>query len=168
MKKVINIFQSVTIIIGVLVVLLFLVPRIFGIIPFIVLSGSMEPGIKTGSVVFVDTNVKVKDIEAGDVIAFKVGKSQVTHRVVSVNSDNTFTTKGDANDTVDLNNVKFQNFKGKTISTIPYVGYALRLAQTKFGFLILSILILINLLSLFLIKDNKNEADKKNIKCKNT
>ena len=155
MKKMINIFQSITITIGFVVILLFLVPRIFGIVPFIVLSGSMEKEIKTGSIAYVNTNVRVEDIKVGDIIAFKVGNSQVTHRVVSINEDNTFTTKGDANDTVDLNNVKFKNYKGKTILSIPYAGYALRLAQTKFGYFIIIVCALINLGSLILVKDNK-------------
>lgn len=168
MKKIIDIFQSITITIGFVIVLLFLVPRIFGIIPFIVLSGSMEKEIKTGSVAYVDTNVKVEDIEVGDIIAFKVGKSQVTHRVVSINEDNTFTTKGDANDTVDLNNVKFKNYKGKTILSIPYAGYALRFVQTKFGYFIMIVFILINLASLMFIKDDNRKVNKKNIKFNNT
>jgi len=165
MKKIIDIFQSVTIVIGLVVVLLFLVPRIFGIIPFIVLSGSMEKEIKTGSIAYVNTNVGVEDINVGDIIAFKVGKSQVTHRVVSINEDNTFTTKGDANETVDLNNVKFKNYKGKTILSIPYVGYALRFAQTKLGYFTMIVFAAINLWSLLLAKDKKY---KENIKYNNT
>ena len=162
MKKLVNIFQIITIGIGFAVILMFLIPRLFGVIPFIVLSGSMEKEIKTGSIAYVNTNVKREEIEVGDIIAFSIGKSQVTHRVFSINEDNTFTTKGDANDTVDLNNVKFQNYKGKTVFSIPYLGYVLRFMQTKVGYCIIILLVLFNLIFLIFTKDDtKSKRNKK-------
>ena len=163
MKKVINVFQFLTITAAFIIILIFLVPRFFGINPFIVLSGSMEEEIKTGSIAYVNTNIKREDIKVGDIIAFSLGDTQVTHRVVSINDDNTFTTKGDANETVDLNNVKFENYKGKTIFSIPYLGYALKLVQTKIGYCIIVILVALNLIVLVLSKDdNKNINRNKN------
>jgi signal peptidase len=67
--------------------------------PAIVVSGSMEPMIKTGSLLLVDK--KDKNIEIGDVIAYKNHDMEVSHRVVEITS-NGYVTKGDNNDNVDF------------------------------------------------------------------
>ena len=51
-----------------------------GITVDIVLSGSMEPGIKTGGIVFTDTTQV--EPEPGDIITYKLGETFVTHRVI--------------------------------------------------------------------------------------
>lgn len=163
MKKAISIFQYTTITIGIIVIMLFLVPRFIGIRPYIVLSGSMEDEIKTGSVAYVDTKVKAEEIKVGDIIAFNMGTKQITHRVVSINSDNTFTTKGDANKVVDPNSVKFSNCLGKTIFSLPYLGYMLGAAQTKVGYIILVIIIGLNLTTLIFNDENKNDKSNKTV-----
>ena len=167
MKKIINIFQYITIAIGIVVIIMFLITRFFGFRPYIVLSGSMEDEIKTGSVAYINQKINVNDIKEGDIIAFRSGASQVTHRVVSINSDNTFTTKGDANKTVDVNNVKFSNYIGKTIFSIPYVGYWLGFFQTKTGYAILMVIVGINIAMLiFSNSEDKNTNKKDDIKNK--
>ena len=60
--------------------LLFLVLYALGIRPYIVLSGSMEPSISTGSIVLVDTlhrNPKINDV-----ITYQIGSNRVTHRMI--------------------------------------------------------------------------------------
>lgn len=157
MRKVIGVFQTVSILIGFMVVVLFLIPAIFGIKPFIVLSGSMEDEIKTGSVAYVNTHVDVQNIKAGDIIAFGVGSRQVTHRVVAVNDDDTFTTKGDANDVEDLAPVKFEDYKGKTVFSIPYLGKFIGKCQTKVGYFIIFAIIGLNVVCIiFGGANNKN------------
>ena len=169
MKKAISIFQYTTITIGIIVIMLFLVPRFLGVRPYIVLSGSMEDEIKTGSVAYVDTKVKAEEIRVGDIIAFNMGTKQITHRVVSINSDNTFTTKGDANKVVDANSVKFSNCLGKTIFSLPYLGYMLGAAQTKIGYIILIFIIGLNLTPLiFNDEDKNNKGNKIAVKEQNT
>ena len=159
MRKAINIFQYTTIAIGLIVIIIFLIPKFFGIRPYIVLSGSMEDAIKTGAVAYVDSNVKVEEIKEGDIIAFNAGTKQVTHRVVSINSDKSFTTKGDAN------SVKFSNYLGKTIFSIPYLGYILSTFQTKIGYATLIIIVGINIVTLIFFNDsedsNKNSKTNK-------
>ena len=61
-------------------------PSLFGYTPQIVLSPSMEPGYKVGSVIYYDDSVPFESIEMFDVITFKLGrKDTATHRVVGVN-----------------------------------------------------------------------------------
>ena len=160
MKKIFDKLQIATIFLGILVIIIFMVPRLFGIIPFIVLSGSMEKEIKTGAIAYVNTNYKRENIQVGDIIAFTSGNAQVTHRVVSINEDNTYTTKGDANENVDFKNVKFGDYKGKTIFSIPYLGYIVSFIQTKNGYLIIFALVLLNLAYIIFSKDDKTKKIK--------
>ena len=63
------------------------VPDFLGYKPFIVLSGSMEPSIMTGDMVFVK-ETDPDSLKVGDVIAYKSGSAVVTHRIVEVKSEN--------------------------------------------------------------------------------
>ena len=56
------------------------VPRLMGYGIYEVVSGSMEPEIPVGSVVYVKA-ARPEEVEAGDVIAFNKGGSVITHRV---------------------------------------------------------------------------------------
>ena len=72
----------------IVVCILLTVPRIAGYQIYTVISGSMEPEIPTGSLVYVK-NTAPSGIEKGDVIAFYgslENGSIITHRVVSNNS----------------------------------------------------------------------------------
>lgn len=159
MKKAINAFQFLIITIGIIVISIFIIPVIFGIKPFVVLSGSMEKEIKTGSIVYVNSNIKVEDIKVGDIIAFRINNGQATHRVISINDNRTFTTKGDANQTEDLTQVKFENYMGKTIFSIPYLGYIVSNLQAH-----IKLVIALGILSIILVivvnKDNKEICNK--------
>ena len=57
-----------------------LIPGLFGIRPYVVYSGSMEPEIPTGAVVF--TKEGEFSPKKGDIITFHNGDTVVTHRVV--------------------------------------------------------------------------------------
>ena len=63
------------------------VPDFMGYKPFIVLSGSMEPGIMTGDMVFVK-NTDTGNLQKGDVIAYKSGEAVITHRIIDVTTEN--------------------------------------------------------------------------------
>lgn len=148
MKKAVSIFQTISTIIGVTAVILVVVPLIFGIKTYIVLSGSMEPNIQTGALAYVNTKYEISDIKEGDVIAFRAGDSQVTHRVVSINDDRTFTTKGDANDANDFDPVKFEEYNGKTIFSIPFLGKIVMKAKTRVGMGVIFAYVLLNVLAM--------------------
>ena len=83
------------------------VPKIGGYCPLIVLTGSMEPEIKSGDLIIVK-QVDGKDVKDGDVIAFfdpdGNGTSILTHRVIEIIEEDgklSFRTQGDANDSQD-------------------------------------------------------------------
>ena len=84
-----------------------------------VISGSMEPTIKVGDLIVINT--KDKNINVGDVVTFyDVDMAFVTHRVVSINDD-MMITKGDANDSLD-DPIPLNNIVGKYVFKINGLG----------------------------------------------
>jgi signal peptidase I len=106
----------------------------------IVKSGSMEPAIRTGGLVFIHP---AQTYEIGDIITFgKDTKTQIptTHRIVEVNGEGsarTFITKGDANEEADPTATKVSDVSGKVIFSVPYLGYILDFAKKPLGFMLL-------------------------------
>ena len=68
----------------------------------VVLSGSMEPAIPTGGIVFTDTRQTAPC--TGDIITYRLGETTVTHRVVRTEKGS-YITRGDANDGEDASPV---------------------------------------------------------------
>ncbi len=99
-------------------------PMLFGYRPVVVLSGSMEPSYHVGSLTYYHS-ATFDEINIGDAITFQAGDSLVTHRVEEKNElSRTLITKGDNNETQDINPVKESDLVGKTSTiTIPYLGY---------------------------------------------
>lgn len=106
-------------------IFLFLVPLAFGITPMVVMSGSMEPEIPVGSVVYIAQKIPPEEICKEDVISYRMGKEMsVLHRVVTVDrKERTFCTKGDANQGEDPGLVRYTQYEGKEIFSVPYLGY---------------------------------------------
>lgn len=106
---------------------------------FIVASGSMEPAIKTGSLVI---NTSEINYQIGDIVTYLQGtdkKNTVTHRIVWI-GENKFRTAGDANNRMDSNLFDKQQIIGKVKWVIPYAGYAAAFAKTPKGFILLVII----------------------------
>ena len=132
-KKIINVLTTLIIVVGGI----FLVLYLFGIVPYVILSGSMEPTIKTGSLCFINKKVDVQKIKKKDVIAFKLDDGTlVTHRVDKINKDGIIT-KGDNNKRVDDGVVTANNYVGKNIFWIPKVGYVVMAFQSTRGKIVL-------------------------------
>ena len=73
----------------------FLILSRTGISTDVVLSGSMEPGIRTGGLVFTDT--RRREPQTGDIITYRLRDVRITHRVVR-REGTVLITKGDANE----------------------------------------------------------------------
>jgi len=105
---------------------------------YTIISPSMEPKIKQYDVVLV---VKSKNLKIGDVITFYSTESfyrntPITHRIVSINEDGTYIVKGDANVSVDNENVNSKNIIGKVMLRIPAAGKIQFFLASKNGWLI--------------------------------
>ena len=88
-------------------------------------TGSMRPSIEPGDLI-VTRGVDPRTVKKGDVITFRVPSEDntlVTHRVVKVaDNGNKFTTKGDANDTVDPFETTAKDVLGTEWFSVPKVG----------------------------------------------
>ncbi len=108
-----------------------------------VLSGSMEPKIKTGSVIIIKP---MSDYKIGDIVTFgEISKISIpkTHRITRTyvqNDIQLYVTKGDANNNEDGKPIRKEDIKGKVMLSVPYLGYAVSFAQTKNGFFLLIII----------------------------
>ena len=108
-----------------------------------VLTGSMYPEIKPGSLIIVKKVNDPENLQVKDVITFQSPRNEkqlITHRIVKVkklDSKIYFITKGDANLTADVEEVGTASVFGKYQNiSIPYAGYVLQLTKTKMGFIV--------------------------------
>lgn len=119
-------------------------PEIAGYQLKTVLSGSMEPGIQTGSLIAVKPDGDMKRFKDGDVITFMDEEEKlITHRITEVMASGEqvmYRTKGDNNNAEDLEPVLSENVVAKyTGFTIPYLGYLVNFAQSRNGAFLLLI-----------------------------
>lgn len=107
-----------------------------------VLSGSMEPAIKTGSIVVVKP---ANSYQVNQVITFTnpSRKSEpITHRIVDmevIEGNVLYITQGDANNAPDQKKVRPREIIGKVLFDIPYLGYVVSAAQKPLGFMLIII-----------------------------
>lgn len=124
-SKILSLLGQILLILVILVCIPLTVPNIFGYGTYNVVSGSMEPAIKTGSLVYVK-KIEPAQVAVGDVIAFYSPNNTemvITHRVVDNQSaEAQFITKGDANETEDTTPIPYTHLIGKVEVTIPYMG----------------------------------------------
>lgn len=145
MKVIVRVFKIlINIILGLLVLLGLFV--IFSAIPFpgnfkvfVDQTGSMEPAIHTGSLVFVRPEASYK---VGDIITRRTTdpKVTITHRIYAetkVGKAIQYETKGDANNAPDPEKFFGSDIIGKEVLAIPYVGYPVGYAKTTPGLILL-------------------------------
>ena len=134
-KSIWNAFTWILIAIVVLTAIALVGVRLFGLRPYSVLSGSMEPTYKTGSIVYVK-RIDYHTLAVGDPITFMLDEKTVaTHRIVEIVPDEEepdtvrYRTKGDNNETVDGGLVHCKNVIGKPVFMLPYLGYVANYIQ---------------------------------------
>ena len=109
---------------------------------YVILSGSMEPVIPTGSVAVVDSSKR--DVRPGNIATFERHGDLVTHRILSKTEEG-YQTKGDANTDPDSGTIPVENIRGTYLFCIPYLGYGFMWAKNHMfltvGFLALFMLL---------------------------
>ncbi|MFY9385524.1 MAG: signal peptidase I [Dethiobacteria bacterium] len=115
-------------------------PSIAGYKLFTVMSGSMEPAVKVGSVVVVQP-LPPEAVQPGDIITYRseTGRNFITHRVARINSEGAllFYTMGDANEALDPLPAQARQLVGKVALSVPYLGYLLFFFRTRAGLMLL-------------------------------
>ena len=124
--KLIGAIGTILLVVSIIACLGLSVPRFAGIEQYVVISGSMEPAIPVGSMVY-SAQTDPSTLEAGDIIVFynnEAGSTPVTHRVVENHvADGEIITKGDANEQNDMSPVIYSNVLGKLVLHVPMLGY---------------------------------------------
>ncbi len=142
-KKIYNFFSTIFLILIVIIAIALVLPHLLKYKTYAVISGSMEPTLHVGSLAYVRSSLP-EEIEEGDIITFLISQDSslvATHRVVSINlNDSYFITKGDANESEDAP-IQFNKLIGRTLFSIPYLGYLTVFLKTKQG-IVLTIFIL--------------------------
>ena len=113
-------------------------PTVLGFTGVTVISGSMEPEISVGDYVIIK-KPKKEDIQKGTIITFEQNNVLVTHRVEDVIDDGLYSTKGDANNIVDSELVKFENIIGTSVLVVPKFGKLLLWLRTIPGIISISV-----------------------------
>lgn len=142
----------------------FTIPRLMGGQIYTVVSGSMEPAIPVGSLVYVE-GMEPEDVVVNDVIAFYGGRDAnaiITHRVVENRVImGEFITKGDANQTNDMNPVNYNEFIGKVEWSVPEVGVIAQILTSREGKIaaasMIGLAVVLHIIASLLDRGNRNE-----------
>jgi signal peptidase len=102
-------------------------------------TGSMQPAISPGSMVFVH-RVPAPSLKVGDVITYANPlhpQQTISHRIIKKSSSGgvpIFVTKGDANPSADIP-ISSGSIKGKVVWHVPHLGAAVMWSRTPIGML---------------------------------
>ena len=133
-------------IVGALSVLLVIVVLASGLRPLVVISGSMEPGIPTGSLILSRT-VSAADLAVGDVVTVPRpdGRGPVTHRIVAIDAEGegsvALELQGDANASKDPQPYTVTE-AGLLQVTLPHVGAIVQVVRSPLGLVGIAVFLL--------------------------
>lgn len=121
-------------------------PEVFGIEAHYVKTGSMEPNIPQGSMVYTRA-VELENIVPGvDVLLFSndAQNKSFTHRVMYIDYKNELLyTKGDANNGPDPLPTPFEQCRGRVSFYVPYWGYAVQAMNSAVGKIIIALIYIV-------------------------
>lgn len=129
-QKIYKGLQNILLVVAVILIASTVLCLAFKVKPCVVMSGSMEPKIMTGSLAFIKENETAP--KEGEIISFRKGEISVVHRIIK-RTDGGYVTKGDANDVEDPGILKQKDILGSFLFSIPKLGYAVKFLQTIKG-----------------------------------
>lgn len=137
------------------------IPNLLGYKSFIIVSGSMEPNLNIGDMVII-RETKQEKLQKDDIITFSENGNAITHRIVDIINEEgkiRYQTKGDNNNAVDADLVKYENVEGKFVFKIAKVGTIIAKLQNT-GVVIILVCGLYIIYRILLRQDNRREARK--------
>lgn len=106
----------------IIIYLIIFIPVLWGKKPLVVISGSMEPILKVGGILYYE-KINLDDFNKDDILVYQLNEHIVSHRIVNINEYG-FETKGDNNISNDSYIVDKNNVIGRGNNwSIPYIGY---------------------------------------------
>lgn len=128
------------------------VANLFGKSILRVVSGSMEPTIYAGDYILVE-KIDCDQLQEGDIITFYSEDDSIygmpnTHRIVSVNEDGSFVTKGDANSIADETTVTPDRLIGKYSGKLRFFRWLSSFQSVK-KLVLMGVIILLLIMSVY-------------------
>lgn len=170
-RAVLKTTTTILVILAVLIAFLLVGVKLFGFQVYTVLSGSMEPEIPTGSIIYVK-KVDPYTLQERQVITFYLeGGIVATHRIIEVVDDpenpgsRCYRTQGDANESPDGLLVRPSGVIGTPVFTIPFLGYVAYYIQQPPG-LYTAIAVAALLIALVFLSDGLFASDEEEQKKK--
>lgn len=106
----------------IIIYLIIFIPVLWGKRPLVIISGSMEPILKVGGILYYE-KIHLDDFKKDDILVYQLNEHIVSHRIVNINEYG-FETKGDNNISNDSYIVDKNNVIGRGNNwSIPYIGY---------------------------------------------
>lgn len=102
---------------------------------FVVLTGSMKPGISPGDYITI-IKVNTDNLKVNDIVTYKRNNIVITHKIIKLNKD-TITTQGTANNVADPP-VSKQQVIGKYLFKIPKIGYIMAFLSSTSGLILIT------------------------------
>lgn len=164
LEKICKVLSTIIMVVLLILAVLLIGPKLLGFQGYAVLSGSMEPDIPVGSIVY-DKEVEPETLKTGDVITYQLSDNTlVTHRIISIDENvEEIITKGDANDVEDGAPVSYSKVVGKMSFSVPLIGYITIYGKTKLGIAavcgVIVVLLLVNFLPDIFKEDEKDSSE---------
>jgi len=132
------IFSLVTFLVFPITLFNFLITKVdfINLKPFVVVSGSMEPEIPVGSLIYV---VKNTSYATGDILTFRMGGEYVSHRLVktvTLGNQVYYSTKGDANAVFDEALILPHEVVGRVHAILPALGNLTIFYKSSWGLIV--------------------------------
>ena len=169
LQKICGFFSTILMVVLLALAAVLIVPVILGYTELAVLTGSMQPTIPVGSLVY-GKPVEASELKAGDVCTYYLsdGETFVTHRVMSIDPDaQTLVTQGDANEDPD-GDIQFSQVYGRADFHLPYLGIAIQNSRTPVGIMticgVVMLVILLNFIPAIIdaAEDEKKQKEQEN------
>lgn len=133
--------------------------NILGYSVFQIRSGSMEPELKVGDIIFVDIIDSNEKLNKEEIITYTDEEKIVTHRIVEMD-ENSIITKGDANNTND-NPIERKHVIGKVVKVISNVSIWSQVLKTKEVYTMIIITIVLFVITFSINTDNEENSNVK-------
>ena len=163
-KRLANIVLTFVLIVLCVLTVALVAPRFFGVTPYAVLSGSMQPQFSVGSLIYV-APTDPETIQPAQAITFeKESGSIVTHQVYEVDHNNGLIyTQGIANQDQngnilhDADPVPYSHVIGVPVFSVPLLGYVSSFCTTPPGMYVLIAIAIVAVILSFIADGSKSK-----------